>query len=193
MNKNNNLFVNHKTDFASRLVVFLVALPLCLGIVMASGAPLFSGIISGIIGGIIVVYLSKSHISVAVPAAGRTAIGLTAITDTGVFYIFFTAVFIAGLLELILGFVKAGSISNYFPTKVIEGMLTEIGIIIVLKELPHAFGYDSDFGGDQSFAQPDGSNTFSSLFNILDYIQIRSIVITVVSMAILISWVKFLF
>ena len=114
MNKNNNLFANLRTDFASGLVVFFVELPLCLGIAMASGAPLFSGIISGIVGGIIVGYLSKSQISVAVPAAGRTAIGLTAITDTCVFYIFFTAVFIAGLLQLILGFVKAGSISYYF-------------------------------------------------------------------------------
>ncbi|TDD74181.1 SulP family inorganic anion transporter [Flavobacterium caseinilyticum] len=190
MTKKINLFANLKSDFASGLVVFLVALPLCLGIAMASGAPLFSGIIAGIVGGIIVGYLSTSHISVTGPAAGLTAIVLTAITDLGAFDIFLTAVFIAGLLQLILGFVKAGSISNYFPTNVIEGMLAGIGIIIVLKQLPHAFGYDSDFEGDQSFSQPDGSNTFSALFNILDYIQIGSIVITLVSMAILISWDK---
>lgn len=190
MNKKINLFANLKSDFASGLVVFLVALPLCLGIAMASGAPLFSGIIAGIVGGIIVGYLSTSHISVTGPAAGLTAIVLTAITDLGAFDIFLTAVFIAGLLQLILGFVKAGSISNYFPTNVIEGMLAGIGIIIVLKQLPHAFGYDSDFEGDQSFAQPNGSNTFSALLNIFDYIQIGSIVITLVSMAILISWDK---
>jgi MFS superfamily sulfate permease-like transporter len=190
MSKKINLFANLKSDFASGLVVFLVALPLCLGIAMASGAPLFSGIISGIIGGIVVGYFSTSHISVSGPAAGLTAIVLTAITDLGAFDIFLTAVFIAGLLQLILGFAKAGSISNYFPTNVIEGMLAGIGIIIILKQLPHAFGYDSDFEGDQAFSQTDGSNTFSALFSIFDYIQIGSIVITLVSMIILISWDK---
>lgn len=188
MSKKINLFANLKSDFASGLVVFLVALPLCLGIAMASGAPLFSGIISGIVGGIVVGYLSTSHISVSGPAAGLTAIVLTAITDLGAFDIFLTAVFIAGLVQLILGFAKAGSISNYFPTNVIEGMLAGIGIIIILKQLPHAFGYDNDFEGDQAFSQTDGSNTFSTLFSIFDYIQIGSIVITVVSMVILISW-----
>ncbi|OAB29072.1 Sulfate permease, MFS superfamily [Flavobacterium fryxellicola] len=190
MTKKNNLFANLKSDFASGLVVFLVALPLCLGIAMASGAPLFSGIIAGVIGGIVVGYLSKSHISVSGPAAGLTAIVLTAITDLGAFDIFLTAVFIAGLIQLILGFLKAGSISNYFPTNVIEGMLAGIGIIIVLKQLPHAFGYDSDFEGDLAFLQKDGSNTFSSLAGIVDYIQIGSIVITLISMTILISWDK---
>ena len=190
MSKKNNLFANLKSDFASGLVVFLVALPLCLGIAMASGAPLFSGIISGIIGGIVVGYFSTSHISVSGPAAGLTAIVLTAITDLGAFDIFLTAVFIAGLVQLILGFAKAGSISNYFPTNVIEGMLAGIGIIIILKQLPHAFGYDNDFEGDQAFSQADGSNTFSALFNIFDYIQIGSIIITIVSIIILISWDK---
>ncbi|QIH38143.1 SulP family inorganic anion transporter [Flavobacterium sp. Sr18] len=190
MSKKINLFANLKSDFASGLVVFLVALPLCLGIAMASGAPLFSGIISGIVGGIVVGYLSTSHISVSGPAAGLTAIVLTAITDLGAFDIFLTAVFIAGMVQLILGFAKAGSISNYFPTNVIEGMLAGIGIIIILKQLPHAFGYDNDFEGDQAFSQTDGSNTFSTLFSIFDYIQIGSIVITVVSMVILISWDK---
>ena len=190
MIKKINLFANLKSDFASGLVVFLVALPLCLGIAMASGAPLFSGIISGIIGGIVVGYLSKSHISVSGPAAGLTAIVLTAITDLGAFDIFLTAVFIAGLIQLALGFLKAGSISNYIPTNVIEGMLAGIGIIIILKQLPHAFGYDSDFEGDQSFSQSDGSNTLSSLLNIVDYIQLGSIIITVLSLIILIAWEK---
>jgi MFS superfamily sulfate permease-like transporter len=190
MTKKINLFTNLKSDFASGLVVFLVALPLCLGIAMASGAPLFSGIISGIVGGIIVGYLSKSHISVSGPAAGLTAIILTAITDLGAFDIFLTAVFIAGLIQLALGFIKAGTISNYFPTNVIEGMLAGIGIIIIMKQLPHAFGYDSDFEGDQSFVQMDGSNTFSALFGIFDYIQLGSIIITVISLIILIAWDK---
>jgi MFS superfamily sulfate permease-like transporter len=190
MTKKINLFANLKSDFASGLVVFLVALPLCLGIAMASGAPLFSGIISGVIGGIVVGYLSKSHISVSGPAAGLTAIILTAITDLGAFDVFLTAVFIAGLIQLVLGFVKAGSISNYFPTNVIEGMLAGIGIIIILKQLPHAFGYDSDFEGDQSFIQSDGNNTFSSILGIFDYVQFGSIIITVLSLIILLAWDK---
>lgn len=190
MTKKINLFANLKSDFASGLVVFLVALPLCLGIAMASGAPLFSGIISGIIGGIVVGYLSQSHISVSGPAAGLTAIVLTAISDLGAFDIFLSAVFIAGILQLILGFVKAGSISNYFPTNVIEGMLAGIGIIIILKQLPHAFGYDSDFEGDEAFFQVDGDNTFSSLFKILNHFQLGAIIVTLVSLVILISWEK---
>ena len=185
-----NLFANLKADFASGLVVFLVALPLCLGIAMASGAPLFSGIISGIIGGVVVGYLSQSHISVSGPAAGLTAIVLTAITDFGAFDVFLTSVFIAGLIQLGLGFLKAGSISNYFPTNVIEGMLAGIGVIIILKQLPHAFGYDSDFEGDLAFEQANGDNTFSYLFDVLNHIQVGSIIITLVSLAILISWDK---
>ena len=190
MTKKINLFANLKSDFASGLVVFLVALPLCLGIAMASGAPLFSGIISGIVGGIVVGYLSKSHLSVSGPAAGLTAIVLTAITDLGAFDVFLTAVFIAGIIQLGLGFIKAGSISNYFPTNVIEGMLAGIGIIIILKQLPHAFGYDSDFEGDQSFVQSNGSNTLSSLLGIVDYVQLGAIIITALSLIILIAWDK---
>ncbi|MFV5688212.1 SulP family inorganic anion transporter [Flavobacterium sp. ZT3R25] len=190
MTKKINLFANLKSDFASGLVVFLVALPLCLGIAMASGAPLFSGIISGIVGGIVVGYLSTSNLSVSGPAAGLTAIVLTAITDLGAFDVFLTAVFIAGLIQLALGFIKAGTISNYFPTNVIEGMLAGIGIIIILKQLPHAFGYDNDFEGDQAFSELGGSNTFSALLNIFNYIQLGSIVITAVSLLILISWDK---
>lgn len=190
MTKKINLFANLKSDFASGLVVFLVALPLCLGIAMASGAPLFSGIIAGVIGGIIVGYFSKSHLSVSGPAAGLTAIVLTAITDLGAFDIFLTAVFIAGLIQLVLGFIKAGTISNYFPTNVIEGMLAGIGIIIILKQLPHAFGYDSDFEGDQAFLELGGSNTFSALLAVFNYIQLGSIIITILSLAILIAWDK---
>lgn len=190
MTKKINLLANLKSDFASGLVVFLVALPLCLGIALASGAPLFSGIISGVIGGIIVGYLSTSHLSVSGPAAGLTAIVLTAITDLGAFNIFLTAVFIAGFIQLLLGFLKAGSISNFFPNNVIEGMLAGIGVIIFLKQIPHAFGYDKDFEGDESFMQPDGQNTFSELFSILDHIQLGSFIITAVSLIILISWNK---
>ena len=190
MSKKINLFANLKSDFASGLVVFLVALPLCLGIALASGAPLFSGIISGIVGGIVVGYLSQSHLSVSGPAAGLTAIVLTAITDIGSFNAFLLAVLLAGIIQLILGFIKAGSISNYFPNNVIEGMLAGIGVIIILKQIPHAFGYDPDFEGDESFFQPDGQNTFSEIFNIFNHIQLGSIVIAAISLAILILWNK---
>lgn len=190
MSKKINLFSHFKSDFASGLVVFLVALPLCLGIAMASGAPLFSGIISGVIGGIVVGFLSQSHISVSGPAAGLTAIVLTAITDLGSFNLFLTAVFIAGIIQLILGYIKAGTISNFFPTNVIEGMLAGIGIIIIMKQLPHAIGFDSDFEGDQSFLQSDGNNSITSLLSIFDFIQIGSIIIAVISLFVLIIWDK---
>lgn len=189
MTKKINLFANLKSDFASGLVVFLVALPLCLGIALASGAPLFSGIIAGVVGGIVVGTMSTSHLSVSGPAAGLTAIVLTAITDLGAFNIFLTAGIIAGVLQLVLGFIKAGTISNYFPTNVIEGMLAGIGVIIILKQIPHAFGYDADFEGDEAFAH-DGQNTFSDIFHIFDHIQLGSIVIAAVSLAILIIWTK---
>ena len=190
MTKKINLFANLKSDFASGLVVFLVALPLCLGIALASGAPLFAGIISGVVGGLVVGYLSQSHLSVSGPAAGLTAIVLTAISDLGTFNTFLLAGLIAGVIQLVLGFIKAGSISNYFPTNVIEGMLAGIGVIIFLKQIPHAFGYDPDYEGDLGFSQPDGKNTFSEIFEIINHIQLGSIIITLVSLAILISWTK---
>ncbi|WP_348799623.1 SulP family inorganic anion transporter [Flavobacterium adhaerens] len=190
MSNKTNLFAHFKSDFASGLVVFLVALPLCLGIAMASGAPLFSGIITGIVGGIVVGYLSQSQISVSGPAAGLTAIVLTAITDLGGFNIFLTAVFIAGIIQLSLGLLKAGSISNYFPTNVIEGMLAGIGVIIIMKQLPHAFGYDADFEGDQSFNQSTGENTFSALFDVFNHLHLGAILVTAVSITILILWDK---
>jgi MFS superfamily sulfate permease-like transporter len=190
MTKKINLFANLKADFASGLVVFLVALPLCLGIALASGAPLFAGIISGIVGGLIVGYLSLSHLSVSGPAAGLTAIVLVAISDLGSFNAFLLAGLIAGVIQLALGFIKAGSISNYFPTNVIEGMLAGIGVIIFLKQIPHAFGYDPDHEGDLGFMQPDGQNTFSEIFHMLNHVQPGSIIITLVSLAILIAWTK---
>jgi MFS superfamily sulfate permease-like transporter len=141
---------NQKTlgaDLLSGMVVFLVALPLCLGIAVASGAPPFAGIIAGMIGGIVVGALSKSHVSVSGPAAGLIAIILVAVTDLG-YETFLVAVVIAGLIQFVLGLAKAGGISSYFPTSVIEGMLVAIGIIIIKKELPHAIGYDLEHEGD---------------------------------------------
>ncbi len=181
-------FKHLKSDMPAGLVVFLVALPLCLGIAMASGAPLFSGIISGVIGGIVVGSLSNSHVSVSGPAAGLTAIVLTAISTLGSFELFLTAVVIAGAIQLILGYLGAGSISNYFPNNVIEGMLAGIGIIIFLKQIPHAFGYDRDTEGDLDFIEKSGSNTFSTLMESFDYIHPGATLITLVSLIILIIW-----
>src|SRR5574344_304068 len=140
MEKVKSLLGGFKQNFPSGLVVFLVALPLCLGIALASGAPPLSGIIAGIVGGIVIGAFSNSNISVSGPAAGLAAIVLTAITDLGAFELFLCAGLIAGLIQLILGFARAGSISNYFPNSVIEGMLAGIGLIIILKQIPYALG-----------------------------------------------------
>jgi MFS superfamily sulfate permease-like transporter len=190
MTKKTKLFANLSSDIPAGLVVFLVALPLCLGIALASGAPLFSGIISGIVGGIVVGFLSKSHISVTGPAAGLTAIVLTAITTLGDFRLFLLAVLLAGVIQIVLGFIKAGTISSYFPNNVIEGMLAGIGVIIFLKQIPHAVGYDKDYEGDLAFLQPDGTNTFSEFFSVLGNIQLGAVIITIVSLVILITWTK---
>jgi len=176
------------TDFPSSVVVFLVALPLCLGIALASGAPLFSGLMAGIIGGIVVGSLSGSSLSVSGPAAGLTSIVLVAITDFGSFEIFLLSVIIAGILQILLGLLRAGSIGHFFPVAVIKGMLAGIGLILILKQIPHAIGYDGDFEGDESFMQADGRNTFSEIIEALNYISPGAIIISVVSVVLLISW-----
>ncbi|MCA1764490.1 MAG: SulP family inorganic anion transporter, partial [Flavobacteriales bacterium] len=170
------------------MVVFLVALPLCLGIALASGAPLFSGLIAGIVGGIVVAALSGSALGVSGPAAGLAVIVLDAINDLGSWEIFLVAVVLGGIIQLILGFARAGIIGYYFPTSVIRGMLTGIGIIIILKQIPHALGYDSDPEGDMNFFQPDGETTFSALLSAVDNISMGPTIIGAVSMAILILW-----
>jgi MFS superfamily sulfate permease-like transporter len=183
-----------KTDIQSGLVVFLVALPLCLGIALASGAPLFAGIISGVIGGILVGVLSGSQLSVSGPAAGLTAILLAAITSLGDYQTFLMAVVLAGVIQILLGIAKAGTISNYFPSNVIEGMLTAIGIIIILKQLPHAVGYDKDNEADFFFIEKGtGHNTFSALIDAINFSQMGAVLITLVSLAILISFQKVAF
>ena len=181
-------FKNLNRDIPASIVVFLVALPLCLGIALASGAPLFSGVIAGIVGGIVIGALSGSSLGVSGPAAGLAVIVLTAIQDLGAFDIFLVAVVLAGIIQLILGFVGGGIIAYYFPSSVITGMLAGIGIVIAIKQIPHAFGYDRDYEGDLSFQQPDGENTFSELVNMLDFISPGAIIITVVALAILLIW-----
>jgi MFS superfamily sulfate permease-like transporter len=183
-----DLFKTLSKDAPAGLVVFLVAVPLCLGIALASGAPLFSGVIAGMVGGIIVTALSKSDLGVSGPAAGLTVIVLSAINELGSFEIFLTAVMIGGLLQIVLGILKAGIVGYYFPTSVIKGMLSAIGIIIFLKQIPHAFGYDKDYEGDLDFIQADGQNTFSELFNMMDYITPGAMIVTAFSLFILILW-----
>lgn len=181
-------FKNFKNDLPASIVVFLVAMPLCLGIALASGAPLFSGVIAGIVGGIIVGSLSGSPLGVSGPAAGLAVIVLNAISDLGHFEIFLMAVVLAGILQLIMGFAKAGIIAHYFPSSVIHGMLAGIGVLIFLKQIPHAFGYDADPEGDFRFLQVDGENTLSELLNMLGYISPGVLVVSTVSLGILILW-----
>lgn len=182
------MFSKIKSDLPASIVVFFVALPLCLGIALASGAPLFSGLIAGIIGGIVVGALSGSQIGVSGPAAGLAAIVLTAIGTLGGFENFLVAVVIGGAIQLIFGILKAGIIGYYFPSSVIKGMLTGIGIIIVLKQIPHFFGYDSDPEGDFAFFQVDGENTFSEIFVALNSISLGATIIAVISLSILLLW-----
>ncbi|WP_423148838.1 SulP family inorganic anion transporter [Rubrolithibacter danxiaensis] len=183
-------FINNlRKDLPSSIVVFLVALPLCLGIALASGAPLFSGLLTGIIGGLVVGSLSGSQLSVSGPAAGLTVIVLGAITKLGAFEVFLLAVVIAGILQIILGLLKAGTIASYFPVAVIEGMLAAIGIILILKQLPHAVGYDADYEGNESFYSESG-NTFSAITAALSRINYGAVIISSLSILIMIYWPK---
>ncbi|MEQ8906914.1 SulP family inorganic anion transporter [Ekhidna sp.] len=184
----NNIFRNFKTDLSASVVVFLVAVPLCLGIALASGAPLFSGVIAGIVGGIVVGLISGSSLGVSGPAAGLAVIVLVGIQDLEAFPVFLAAVVVSGIIQVLLGIAKAGIIGYYFPSSVIKGMLSAIGIIIFLKQIPHAVGYDADPEGDLEFFQPDGENTFSELITMMDYVQQGALIIFIISMAILILW-----
>ena len=182
-----NLFGNNlRYDLKASLVVFLVALPLCLGIAIASGAPPMSGLLAGIIGGIIVGAFSKSHVSVSGPAAGLTVIVLDSISSLGTFELFLGALVAAGLIQLILGFAKAGVLGYYFPHSVIKGMLTAIGLILILKQIPHALGYDKDFIGDFAFQQMDKHNSFSEIYYAFLYFSPGAIPIVLIALAILI-------
>lgn len=177
-----------KNDLPSGLVVFLVALPLCLGIALASGAPLFSGIIAGIVGGLVVATVSGSALSVSGPAAGLTVIVLNAITELGTYQTFLLAVVLAGAIQLTLGYLKAGIIGHYFPSSVIKGMLAAIGLILIFKQIPHALGYDKDAEGDFYFFQMDGENTFSEIINSINHLSLGAIIISFTSLFILIMW-----
>ncbi|MEM7515413.1 MAG: SulP family inorganic anion transporter, partial [Planctomycetota bacterium] len=169
------------------IVVFFVAVPLCLGIALASGAPLFSGLIAGIVGGLIVGALSGSPLGVSGPAAGLAVIVLNAIGKLG-YEPFLMAVVLAGVFQIILGVARAGVLGYFFPSSVIRGMLAGIGIIIVLKQIPHAFGYDKDPEGELQFNQPDGETTFSEFSRMFEAIEWNAVFVAAVALTILIVW-----
>ena len=177
-----------KNDIPASIVVFFVALPLCLGIALASDAPPLSGLIAGIIGGIVVGAISKSKIGVSGPAAGLAAIVASAISSLGSFEVFLSAVVLAGFIQILFGIIRMGVIGYFFPNSVIKGMLTGIGIIIILKQIPHFFGYDAEPEGADSFIEKTGENTFSAILHILDNITLGSFVIGVLGLVIILFW-----
>lgn len=177
-----------KYDLPAGIVVFLVALPLCLGVALASGAPLISGIIAGIIGGIVVGIISQSQTSVSGPAAGLAAVMLASITKLGSFEILLTAILIAGFLQLAMGIFRAGFIANYIPSNVIKGLLAAIGILLILKQIPHVIGYDNRNDDGFTFNRANGENTFSDIIRAFDVLTPGAVVIGLISMLVLFYW-----
>lgn len=182
-------FKSWRQDLPASIVVALVALPLCLGVALASGAPLFSGLIAGIVGGIVVGGLSKSSLSVAGPAAGLTVIVLDAIESLPSFQVFTAAVVLAGVLQFAFSFTRTGVLAEFVPSSVITGMLAAIGLILILKQIPHAIGYDGDFEGSFAFNSPDGGNTFTDIIrSVTQDIAPGAVLIAIVSLAFLFWW-----
>jgi MFS superfamily sulfate permease-like transporter len=181
-------FKHLKSDFPASIVVFFVALPLCLGIALASGAPLLSGLIAGVVGGVVVGMLSGSSLGVSGPAAGLAAIVAAAITELGSFEVFLVAVVIAGAIQILFGILRFGVIGYFFPNSVILGMLSGIGIIIILKQIPHLFGYDSEPMGADEFEEPSGENTFTAISHVLDNISPGSIIIGAMALILILFW-----
>ncbi len=182
------LAVTLPKDITASIAVFLVALPLCLGIALASNAPLFAGLISGIVGGILVGMLSGSHKSVSGPAAGLTAIVAAQIAALGSFEAFLAAVVVAGVIQVLMGTLRLGFIAAFFPLSVIKGLLAAIGLILILKQIPHVFGHDADAEGEMSFEQPDHENTFSELWATISDIQPGAALIGILSIVLLMLW-----
>lgn len=179
-------FAELRHDAPASVVVALVALPLCLGIAVGSGAPPLAGLVTGIIGGLVVAWLSGSNLAVSGPAAGLTAIVLVAIADLG-YEGFLAAVILSGLLQIVFGYLRFGIVGYYIPTAVIRGMLSAIGIILILKQIPHALGYDADFEGDLAFAQADGRNTFTEIPYALGHLHLGATIISFVCLSVLIA------
>ncbi|MDD1621700.1 MAG: SulP family inorganic anion transporter [Methylococcaceae bacterium] len=179
---------NLRRDLPASVVVFLVALPMCLGIALASGAPLFSGVIAGIIGGLVVAWGSGSHLSVSGPAAGLTVIVFEAIKDLGSFSVFLLSLVVAGVLQMVLGFLKAGLIGAFFPATVIKGMLAAIGLILIIKQTPHATGYDASFAGDESYMHESAKSSFFGLRDALEGVSPGATLVSGAALLILIVW-----
>src|SRR5690606_35694615 len=184
-----------KRDIPASIVVFLVALPLCLGIALASKAPPISGIIAGIAGGIVVTFFSKSSLGVSGPAAGLVTIVSAGIIyfqdfagEVNGFQMFLCAVILAGVIQVLMGVVKLGKIVAFFPGSVISGMLAGIGVTIVLKQIPHAFGYDQDYVGDINFNQADGENTFTEIWNHTDAVAAGPTIVFGIAILITLIW-----
>lgn len=190
LNKMNLKFL--KSDFPASIVVFFVALPLCLGIALASGAPLLSGLIAGVIGGIVVGALSGSNLGVSGPAAGLAAIVAASITELGSFEVFLVAVVLSGIIQILFGILRLGVIGYFFPNSVILGMLSGIGIIIILKQIPHLFGYDSEPMGADEFVEATGENTFSAISHIFSNVSPGSVIIGFLGLALIVFWDSFL-
>ncbi|WKJ90713.1 SulP family inorganic anion transporter [Methylomonas montana] len=189
MTTHSNDYLKHlHQDLPASIVVFLVALPLCLGVALASGAPLFSGIIAGLVGGLLVSWASGSQLSVSGPAAGLTVIVFEAIETLGGFGGFLLSLVIAGGIQIILGFLKAGVIGAFFPASVIKGMLAAIGLILIIKQIPHATGYDTSFEGDESYMQETAESSFFELTQALEGITPGVTIVSVVALLILIIW-----
>lgn len=180
-----NLF---KHDGPAGTVVFLVALPLCLGIALASGAPLFAGVIAGIVGGVVVSVLSGSEVSVSGPAAGLSMIVAAAIQDLGSYKAFLLAVVLAGAMQFLMGVVRLGRIADYVPHSVIKGMLAAIGLVIILKQVPHALGRDRDFIGDFAFLERNGLNTATDILAALAAPHMGAVVMAVAALGLMIAW-----
>lgn len=191
MQQTRSLFASWRVDLPASLVVALVALPLCLGVALASGAPLFSGLIAGIVGGLVVGALSRSPLSVSGPAAGLTVIVFEAIGRLPTFEAFLLAVALGGLIQLLLGLTRSGVLAEFVPSSVITGMLAAIGLILILKQLPHAVGYDADYEGDFYFWQRDGGNTFSTLWNAVNRsVSLGAVLVAGIGLAFLFWWDK---
>jgi MFS superfamily sulfate permease-like transporter len=181
-------FRHLKDDFPAGIVVFLVALPLCLGIALASGAPLFSGLIAGLVGGLIVSWLSGSQLSVSGPAAGLTVIVFKAIETLGSFQGLLVACVLAGIMQLALGYLRAGTIGAFFPSAVINGMLAAIGLILIIKQIPHATGYDTSYEGDESYMRETAESSFLELFDAFSGVTPGAVIISAVALLLLITW-----
>lgn len=179
---------NLRYDIPASIGVFLVALPLCLGIALASGAPLFSGMIAGMVGGLVVAWASGSQLSVSGPAAGLTVIVFSAIETLGGFGPFLMSVVLAGVIQIALGYARAGTIGAFFPSAVIKGMLAAIGLILILKQIPHATGYDSSMEGDESYMRDTAGAAFHQLAEAIRGISWGATLVTIVALVILFAW-----